>query len=112
MDPLTKRIFKFILDRTIGGFLEKKLDLDQLEISLGVLKLRNIRLNVDVGVSLLSPDTSALVFLLTFLPQTFVSFLIVFVSVLVFLFVFPLPLPLTSYVLLPSNTPFLRINRC
>ncbi|CAD7969228.1 unnamed protein product [Amoebophrya sp. A120] len=47
-----KRFYKYVLRRFLGGFLRKDLDLDNLEVSLqmshGVLELRNLELETDL----------------------------------------------------------------
>ncbi|KAJ1498195.1 hypothetical protein HMI54_012892, partial [Coelomomyces lativittatus] len=54
---IQKRLIKFILKRTFGQLIESNLQLDQLDVSIGstgILKLRDLKLNID-GINQLLP---------------------------------------------------------
>ena len=56
---LQKRLFKFLLKRTIGQFLATELDMSQLDVKLGlgggVLNLSNVELKCEALNELLAP---------------------------------------------------------
>ena len=49
---IQKRIFKFLLKRTLGRFLSKEIDLEQLEVQLGAgfVQLNDLEINVEVSL--------------------------------------------------------------
>ena len=51
---IQKRIFKFLLKRTLGRFLSKEIDLEQLEVQLGAgfVQLNDLEINVDVSLGI------------------------------------------------------------